>query len=115
MTRRSQLQFSTRPARGRAADRLPCLVVFGGQRIVSKVTDQRIRAMRWFHLAVIFLFVAAIVLFAIENFQAVSFSFLRMSIRMPLAFLVAIIYVLGALTGGALLTLLRRSYEGARR
>jgi lipopolysaccharide assembly protein A len=42
-------------------------------------------------------------------------SFFRIGAQMPLAFLVAIIYLLGALTGGSLFALLRRSFEGARR
>ena len=70
--------------------------------------------MRWFHLAVIVLFVAAIVVFAIQNLQVVDVSFLRISFHTRLAFLIAIIYLLGAATGGSLLALLRRSFEGAR-
>ena len=71
--------------------------------------------MRWFYLAVVVLFVAAIVVFAAQNFQLVAVSFLRISIQTPLAFLIAVIYLLGAVTGGSLLALLRRSFEGARR
>jgi lipopolysaccharide assembly protein A len=70
--------------------------------------------MRWFHLIVIILFAAITLIFAAQNFQIVTVSFLRLSIQTPLAFLVAIIYVLGAITGGSLLALLRRSFEGAR-
>jgi uncharacterized integral membrane protein len=71
--------------------------------------------MRWFHLAVIIVFAAATLIFALQNLQVVDVSFLRLGVRTPLAFLVAVIYVLGALTGGSLLALLRRSIEGARR
>ena len=70
--------------------------------------------MRWLYLAVIILFVAATVIFAIQNLQGVEVSFLRMSFRTPLAFLIAIVYVLGALTGGSLLALLRRSFERSK-
>jgi|GraSoiStandDraft_42_1057292.scaffolds.fasta_scaffold385692_1 putative membrane protein len=70
--------------------------------------------MRWFHLAVIVLFVAAIVVFAIQNLHVVDVSFLRISFHTRLAFLIAIIYLLGAATGGSLLALVRRSFEGAR-
>ena len=70
--------------------------------------------MRWLYLAVIILFVAAIVIFAIQNLQGVEVSFLRMSFRTPLAFLIVIVYVLGALTGGSLLALLRRSFERSK-
>ena len=71
--------------------------------------------MRWFHLAVIVLFVAAIVVFAAQNLQVVDVSFLRMSVHTRLAVLIIVIYLLGAATGGSLLALLRRSFEGARR
>ena len=71
--------------------------------------------MRWLHLTVIVLFVAAILIFAVQNLQVVTTSFLGVSIRTPLAVLVALSYLLGTVTGGALVALLRRSYEGARR
>jgi putative membrane protein len=71
--------------------------------------------MRWFHLAVIVLFVAAVVVFAAQNLQVVDVSFLRMSVHTRLAVLIIVIYLLGAATGGSLLALLRRSFEGARR
>jgi uncharacterized integral membrane protein len=70
--------------------------------------------MRWIYLTVIILFAAAIVIFAIQNLQSVEVSFLRINLRVPLALLIAIIYVLGALTGGSLLALLRRSYESSK-
>jgi lipopolysaccharide assembly protein A len=70
--------------------------------------------MRWFHLAVIVLFAAVTAVFAMQNLQTVTVSFLRIGAQLPLAFLVAIIYLLGALTGGSLFALLRRSFEGAR-
>jgi len=51
--------------------------------------------MRWIHLAVIVLFAVATLVFAIQNFQIVTMSFLGISARVPLALLVAVIYVLG--------------------
>jgi putative membrane protein len=71
--------------------------------------------MRWLHLAVIVLFAAVTAVFAMQNFQTVTVSFFRIGAQMPLAFLVAIIYLLGAVTGGSLFALLRRALEGARR
>jgi putative membrane protein len=70
--------------------------------------------MRWFHLAIIVLFAAAVTIFAAQNFQIVTVSLLRISAKTPLAFLIAVIYLLGAATGGCLLALLRRSIAGAR-
>ena len=71
--------------------------------------------MRWVYLAVIILIVAATIIFALQNFEIVTMSFLGFNARVPLAVLVAVVYILGAATGGSLFALLRRSYEGSRR
>lgn len=71
--------------------------------------------MRWLHMAVICLFAAAVIIFAFQNLQVVTMSFLGFSARVPLALLAAGMYLLGTVTGGSLLTLLRQSFEGARR
>jgi uncharacterized integral membrane protein len=69
--------------------------------------------MRWIYLAVILLFAIATLIFALQNIEAVTMSFLSFEIRAPLAVLTIVVYLLGALTGGSLLALLRRSYEGS--
>ncbi len=71
--------------------------------------------MRWFYLAVVIVFAAVIIVFAAQNRDMTTVSFLRMSIQMPSAFLIVIAYLLGALTGGSLLALLRKSVRGAQR
>jgi len=71
--------------------------------------------MRWLHTAVICIFAAAVVIFAFQNLQLVTMSFLGFSARVPLALLAVGIYLLGTLTGGSLLALLRQSFEGAKR
>ena len=71
--------------------------------------------MRWFHITVITLFALATIIFAAQNFQVVTVSFLHISVPTPLALLVLVIYLLGTATGGSLLTLLRRSMDAARR
>jgi putative membrane protein len=70
--------------------------------------------MRWLYLAVIILFVAATVIFAAQNLEIVTISFLNWNIRLPLALLATVAYLLGAATGGSLYALLRRSYQGSR-
>ncbi len=60
------------------------------------------------------LFVAAIVIFAFQNLEMTTMSFLGFSIRAPLALITAVIYLLGAATGGSLFALVRRSYVGSR-
>ncbi len=71
--------------------------------------------MRWIYLALIILIAAAAIIFALQNFEIVTMSFLGFNARVPLALLVAIAYLLGTATGGSLFALLRRSYEGSRR
>jgi uncharacterized integral membrane protein len=66
--------------------------------------------MRWIYLAIIILFVFAIVVFAAQNFESVTISFFRVNISLPLALLSVVVYLLGAVTGGSLFALLRRSY-----
>jgi uncharacterized integral membrane protein len=71
--------------------------------------------MRWFHLVVVGLFALATVIFAVQNLEIVNMTFLGFNARVPLAALVALIYVLGMATGGSLWAMLRRSIQGARR
>jgi putative membrane protein len=70
--------------------------------------------MRWIYLAVIILFAAGTIVFALQNFEIVTMSFLSFNARVPLALLVAVAYLLGAATGGSLFALLRRSYERSK-
>jgi lipopolysaccharide assembly protein A len=70
--------------------------------------------MRWVYLTIVVLFVAVILIFALQNLGVVTMSFLGFSIRAPLAILAVIIYVLGALTGGSLFALLRHSMKKSR-
>ena len=71
--------------------------------------------MRWLYLAIVVLFVAGLIIFVAQNTQSVSASFLSLGVTLPLAVLVFIVYVLGALSGGSLYALLRRSVAGSRR
>jgi lipopolysaccharide assembly protein A len=70
---------------------------------------------RWFYLAIVLVFVAALIIFVFQNTQSVDISFLALGVTLPLAVLVFIVYVLGALSGGSLYALLRRSLAGSRR
>jgi lipopolysaccharide assembly protein A len=70
---------------------------------------------RWLYLAIVIVFVAALIIFVFQNTQSVGVSFVTLGVRLPLAMLVFIVYVLGALTGGSLYALLRRSLAGSRR
>ena len=71
--------------------------------------------MRWVYLAIIILFAAATIIFAVQNLETVTISFFRMDLSLPLAVLTIVAYLLGAATGGSLFALLRRSYHGSWR
>jgi lipopolysaccharide assembly protein A len=70
---------------------------------------------RWVYLAIVIVFVAALIIFVFQNTQSVNIAFLALGVTLPLAVLVFIVYVLGALSGGSLYALLRRSVAGSRR
>jgi lipopolysaccharide assembly protein A len=76
--------------------------------------DNGADGMRWVYLTIVVLFVAVILVFALQNLGIVRMSFLGFSIRAPLSILAVIIYVLGAFTGGSLFALLRRSMKKSR-
>jgi lipopolysaccharide assembly protein A len=70
--------------------------------------------MRWVYLAIVVVFVAAIVIFAFQNLGLVTMSFLGFSVSAPLAMVAAIVYVLGAFTGGSLFGFLRHSLRESK-
>jgi lipopolysaccharide assembly protein A len=70
--------------------------------------------MRWFYLAIVIVFVAATLIFVLQNFDLVTMAFLNLRIRAPLALLVAVVYVLGGITGGSLYALLRHSIRESK-
>lgn len=71
--------------------------------------------MRWVYLAIIVVLALVTLIFALQNFEIVVMSFLGVAIRAPLAILVVVVYVVGAVTGGSVFALLRRLYRGSRR
>lgn len=70
--------------------------------------------MRWIYLIIIVVFVAVILIFVFQNLGVVTMTFLGFSLRAPLAIVAAIMYVLGAFTGGSLYALLRKSVRQSR-
>ena len=50
----------------------------------------------------------------IQNRAVITMAFLGFGVRAPLALVVAGFYALGAITGGSLFALLRRSFEASR-
>jgi len=70
--------------------------------------------MRWLYLIIVIAFGVGIVIFAAQNLEVVNISFLGFNLRAPLALVAAILYVLGAITGGSLLALLRKSIRESK-
>jgi uncharacterized integral membrane protein len=70
--------------------------------------------MRWLNIIIVVLFAIATAIFAFQNLEIVTLSFLGFSARVPLAIMVVIFYVLGMATGGSLFALLRRAIARAR-
>ena len=70
--------------------------------------------MRWVHLTIVVLFIAAMIVFLIQNCEIVTTEFFGFGIRAPLALVAAGFYALGAITGLSLFALLRRSIEASR-
>ncbi len=71
--------------------------------------------MRWVYVAVIAVFVAILLIFVFQNVGVVRMAFLGFSLRVPLSIVAAIMYALGALTGGSLYALLRKSVRASQR
>jgi uncharacterized integral membrane protein len=66
-------------------------------------------------MALIAIFSGIVILFKVQNLETVTITLFSASVSMPVAVLVLLIYVLGMLTGGLLLALLRSWVRGAAR
>jgi lipopolysaccharide assembly protein A len=71
--------------------------------------------MRWVYMIIIAVFVAIVLIFVFQNLGGVTMSFLWWGLRAPLSIVAAVMYLLGALTGGSLYALLRKSVHGSQR
>lgn len=69
--------------------------------------------MRYVYILLIVVVTGAVLLFKIQNFSAVTVSFLGASMTMPVSILIAAIYILGMLTGSAVFGFLRTWAKGA--
>jgi putative membrane protein len=70
--------------------------------------------MRWMYVAVVAVLALVTLIFALQNLQSVTVSFLRLQLSSPLAVLIIIIYVLGMATGGSAWALVRWAWQGSR-
>ena len=71
--------------------------------------------MRALYIALIAAFTGIVILFKFQNLETVTVSLLSASGTLPVSVLVLAIYVLGMLTGGIVLALLRGWIRGASR
>jgi putative membrane protein len=69
--------------------------------------------MRFVYIALVVLLTAAVLLFKFQNLSSVTLSFLTMNVTLPVSLMVIGVYVLGMVTGGALLSLVRGWVRGA--
>lgn len=63
--------------------------------------------MRYVYIGLIVVFAGVVLLFKVQNFQTATVSLFSASLTLPVSILVFLVYVLGMLTGGCLLALLR--------
>jgi uncharacterized integral membrane protein len=66
-------------------------------------------------MALIAILAAVVILFKVQNLESVTVTLFSASVTLPVSVLVLLIYVLGMLTGGFLLALLRSWVHGATR
>jgi len=70
--------------------------------------------MRYVYMAMIVILAGVVILFKVQNLDSVTVTLFSTSFTMPVSILVLVIYVLGMLTGGFMLQLVRSSISGAR-
>jgi len=71
--------------------------------------------MRYVYMSLIVVVTAIVLLFKIQNFEAVTVSLLGASMTLPTSVLIIVVYTLGMVSGSALLGLLRGWVRGAMR
>jgi uncharacterized integral membrane protein len=71
--------------------------------------------MRYVYISLIVVVTAVVMLFKIQNFEAVTVSLFGASMTMPASLLIIGVYALGMVSGSALLGLLRGWVKGAMR
>ena len=70
--------------------------------------------MKYVYMVLIVAFTAMVLLFKFQNLESVTVSLFSASLTLPLSALVFAVYVLGMLTGGFIVSLLKSWFRGAR-
>jgi putative membrane protein len=63
--------------------------------------------MKYVYIALIVVFAGIVLLFKVQNLTSVTVSLFAASVTLPVSILVLLVYVMGMLTGGMVLALLR--------
>jgi len=71
--------------------------------------------MRIFYLVLLILLVGVTAIFAVQNLQTITVSFLSWSVTLPIALVVIGVYVLGMASGGGMLAFLRWTMRRAKK
>jgi lipopolysaccharide assembly protein A len=70
--------------------------------------------MKWILAALLLIFLGAVGIFAVQNDQPITISFLNWSVASSLALVVVASYVLGMLSGWTVVSFLTRALKGVR-
>lgn len=70
--------------------------------------------MRYVHVVLIAVLTSLVLLFKFQNLTTVTVSFLTVQVTMPVALMVGLVYVLGMVSGGAVVSLVRTLVRGAQ-
>ena len=86
-----------------------------GPRVASGRFDNEYERclMRYLYIVLIVLLTAMVLSFKIQNFESVTLTLWTSTFTLPASVLVIGVYILGMLTGGFLLSLLRSAFRGA--
>ena len=67
--------------------------------------------MRLVYLLLLLIIVAAVVLFAVQNHESITLTYLDRSVTLSLPLLIAIVYLLGMVSGWTVVGFLKRSLQ----
>jgi lipopolysaccharide assembly protein A len=78
------------------------------------IRGENAMTMRYVYIALVVVFTAIVLLFMFQNLESATISFFTASITLPVSVLVLLTYVLGMLTGGSVLALVRAGVQRAQ-
>lgn len=71
--------------------------------------------MRYLYISLIVVLTTIILIFTFQNLELVTLKFTSLSLTLPISLLVILTYILGMLTGGSLLMLIRNWLNRAQK